>query len=136
MADRFSFYEGNNGTQNLVFTIDATKGFDGKAPVNDEARSVRLTLIPANYILEVYDSPSASESDDFAFIVTKTTVPDYTVNTFEQNISNEYIDQIFFRNNGLDGKISYIRAYQSTSSNALAEAKAKFEEQKARRSKK
>jgi hypothetical protein len=107
-------FTSNNCGQNIVFTIQTSTGHDGRAPVNDEVRSVKLLLVPVSksflksclatyliyytdYVIEVFDSPNASENDDFGFIVTKKLVVDYCVGTFEQNVDNEYIQQVFVR---------------------------------------
>lgn len=73
---------------------------------NDDARSMRLTDVPAGVVIRVYDSPDGKESDDWAEIHIKTFVKEYCFNTFEQNFENDQIRMVYHPNNGLDGKVS------------------------------
>jgi hypothetical protein len=104
-------YEGNNGTQNIVCTLNISfnrsvdftshSGCD-----NDEARSMVLYGVPAGRVIRVYDSPSGNESDDWAQIRTKTFVTTTTINSFQTAVSNSLVQVIPVPNNGLDGKVS------------------------------
>ncbi|KDM90326.1 hypothetical protein [Photobacterium galatheae] len=118
MAGEITFWEGNGGTQDQVgntlsggknYNIDCQDGDYGFS--NDEARSLKLQNIPSGItIIKVYDSPSASESDDWARITIMGPVSAATVGTF--NSGGEYADGKVkcesYYNNGLDGKISKI----------------------------
>lgn len=110
-----TLYEGNDGSQNIVCTIDfdesKTINFqsDSLGCDNDEARSAILSLLPAGAVFVVYDSPNGNREDDFTIVRIKQNLPlSYTINSFEGNVNDNYIEMQFFRNNGLDGKISSI----------------------------
>ncbi|NSL87675.1 hypothetical protein [Chitinophaga solisilvae] len=103
------FYEGNNGTQNIVQTVEDTPGQNFRPVKNDEIRSMKLYGVRAGCVITVYDSPDGSTSDDFSIINVKRISPEYTVATFERSYEDEYVVVSFIRNNGLDGKISRIK---------------------------
>ena len=106
------FYEGNNATQNIVCGMSLTENrtFTGgqHGCENDEARSAKLVGVRAGTEFYVYDSPSGSLEDDFARVFVKKNIGTNgaVINSFEQNIDTEFYSVEFFRNNGLDGKIS------------------------------
>ncbi|MBD8514769.1 hypothetical protein KCG43_19000 [Photobacterium sp. WH24] len=118
MAGQITFWEGNGGTQDQVgntlngsqnYNIDCKSGDHGFS--NDEARSLKLQNIPSGItIIKVYDSPSASESDDWARITVIGPVAEATIGTF--NSGGEYaggkVRCESFYHNGLDGKVSKI----------------------------
>lgn len=110
-----SFFEGNSGTQDYVCNLDPIKqqiNFknDGRC-ANDEARSMRLRNVQAGYRLNVYDDPGCKTSDDWTEIrVLQKTSLHYLISTFEQSSSNSTVQVIHHHNNGLDGKISCIKA--------------------------
>jgi hypothetical protein len=106
---RIIFYEGNGGSQNIVHSTNDDPGQDFQPNKNDEARSVQLLGVRAGALIQVYDSPSASETDDFCFIETKKRTTDYIVETFERSYEDDTVFVIYGRNNGLDGKVSRIR---------------------------
>ncbi|MCH9692252.1 MAG: hypothetical protein K0U59_09380 [Gammaproteobacteria bacterium] len=116
MIDSFiTLYEGNDGSQNIVCTIDFNESktinfqSDALGCDNDEARSAILFMVPAGTLFIVYDSPSGSREDDFTIVRIKQDIPlTYTINSFEGNVNDNYIEMQYFRNNGLDGKISSI----------------------------
>lgn len=103
------FYEGNNGTQNIVQTVEDTPGQNFKPVKNDEIRSMKLYGVRQGCEITVYDSPDGSTSDDFTIVNVKRVSPEYTVDTFERSYEDEYVVVSFIRNNGLDGKISRIK---------------------------
>lgn len=106
----FVFYEGNDATQNIVCGIGAgsSRSVEGgeEGCENDEARSVRMINVPANTRLQVFNSRSGSTSDDFSILTTKQTIEDEHISSFEQNRNTNSFSVVFFRNNGLDGKVS------------------------------
>jgi len=119
------FWEGNNGTQDLVWTVpiggsstyqvDLTYGnfFLNGSQVhpNDEARSVSISGSIAGRYVTVYDSPSASTSDDWCEIYVKQDIPTsatYIVFSFETSYEDAYVRVTYHSNNGLDGKVSNI----------------------------
>jgi len=103
------FYEGNNGSQNIVQTVEDTPGQNFRPVKNDEIRSCKLYGVRPGCEITVFDSPDGSTSDDFSIINVKRVSPEYTIDTFERSYEDEYVVVSFIRNNGLDGKISRIR---------------------------
>lgn len=103
------FYEGNNGTQNIVQTVEDTPGQNFRPVKNDEIRSCKLYGVRAGCEMTLYDSPDGSTSDDFTIINVKRVSPEYTVGTFERSYEDEYVVVAFIRNNGIDGKVSRIK---------------------------
>ena len=107
------FYEGNNGTQNLVCSVRVVDGHvdnlqNGSTCANDETRSVVLWNVPANRVVRLYDSPSGHTDDDWFVFRTKRHVKHKVINSFQHNIDDDDIEALYYRNNGLDGKVSRI----------------------------
>ncbi|MBS0027782.1 hypothetical protein ACTJJ0_03890 [Chitinophaga sp. 22321] len=103
------FYEGNNGSQNIVQTVEDVPGQNFRPVKNDEIRSCKLYGVRPGCEITVYDSPDGSMSDDFSIINVKRVSPEYTVDTFERSYEDDYVVVSFIRNNGLDGKVSRIK---------------------------
>lgn len=103
------FYEGNNGSQNIVQTVEDTPGQNFRPVKNDEIRSMKLYGVRAGCEITVYDSPDGAMNDDFTIVNVKKISPEYTVNTFERSYEDDTVIVSFIRNNGLDGKISRIK---------------------------
>ncbi|MBC9909394.1 hypothetical protein [Chitinophaga varians] len=103
------FYEGNNGTENIVQTVEDTPGQDFKPVKNDEIRSMKLYGVRQGCEITVYDSPDAATNDDFTIVNVKKISPEYTVGTFEKSYDDDTVTVSFINNNGLDGKISRIK---------------------------
>lgn len=103
------FYEGNNGTQNIVQTVEDTPGQNFRPVKNDEIRSMKLYGVRQGCQITVYDSPDGATNDDFSIVNVKRISPEYTVDTFERSYEDETVVVSFIRNNGLDGKISRIK---------------------------
>lgn len=103
-----TLYEGNNATQNIVKSYQDDH-YDGKVSPNDEARSLKLSNVRAGCKITVYDNNKASTNDDYCIIEVKRQVPEYIVGTFERSIDDDTVRVTFIRNNGLDGKVSYIK---------------------------
>lgn len=103
-----TLYEGNNATQNIVNSY-SDSNFSGQVKPNDEARSVKLTNVRAGCRITVYDSKSASNNDDRCIIEVKKQVHEIVVGTFEHSYETDDVKVSFIRNNGLDGKVSYIK---------------------------
>jgi hypothetical protein len=104
-----AFYEGNNGTQNIVQAVEDYPGQDFKPTKNDEIRSAKLYNVRPGAEIRVFDSPEGAMNDDFCVVNVKRQAPEYTVDTFERTYEDEYVRVTFVRNNGLDGKISRIK---------------------------
>jgi len=108
------FYEGNNGSQNLVCTLKVKMDRinfknDSYGCDNDEARSLVLSYVKAGTRITIYDSPDAKTNDDYTVITVKRSIPYYRVNSFQGNINDDYVKATYHRKNGLDGKVSYVK---------------------------
>lgn len=112
------FYEGNGCSQDIVFTYDSERSADDNCQNsgacdgdNDEARSLLIVGIakPGTRI-RVYDSPSASLTDDYAIIDILPNLPPegVCIRTFEQSVSRRGYRMSYVHKNGLDGKISHV----------------------------
>ena len=103
-------HEGNNAQQNLVCSLTGVnKTIDFTASsgcANDEARSLVLYNFPANKAILLFDSPSGEREDDWVFIRTKRNITQKVIPSFERNNQDSDIEMFYFRNNGLDGKVS------------------------------
>ena len=111
-----TFWEGNDAKQDgWALSTESKQSYDLKksgSPVpNDEARSCTIVDAAAGTVINVYDSPSASKDDDWAEIKVNSDVSTpVVVNTFEKPTSygGGAVTVTFNKNNGLDGKVSYI----------------------------
>lgn len=101
-------YEGNNASQNILTSYN-DGDYSGQVIPNDEARSMRLINVKAGTKITVYDSKNGDTNDDYCIIRVKNQVSEIIINTFEQSKDNENVKVEFHGNNGLDGKVSYIR---------------------------
>ncbi|NRD75250.1 metallophosphoesterase [Shewanella sp. VB17] len=110
----FVFYEGNNGTQNIVCTVP---GVNGKVDMKDhdyscdenETRSVVLEQMPAGTEVIVFDADSYDYNDDYAEItVLKEILTSYTINSFEDDFNDGTVDVNFHKkqDGDLDGKVT------------------------------
>jgi hypothetical protein len=104
-----AFYEGNNGTQNIVQTVEDIPGQDWRPTQNDAIRSAKIYGVRPGCEIRVYDALNGDTNDDFCIVNVKREVPEYVIDTFEKTYEDEYVRVTFIRNNGLDGKISRIR---------------------------
>jgi hypothetical protein len=114
VASVLSFYEGNNASQNKVCDLEARAS--GKINFrnhgqcdNDEARSVRITNVPAGYTFTVFDDPGCGTGDDWTQIQVTQDIASATVRSFQNNVNNGGLRVHYNRKNGLDGKVSCIR---------------------------
>ena len=104
-------YEGGGGSQNLVCSVEVGRNqridFTRHSQCdNDEARSLRLYDVPAGRALLLFDSPSGSREDDWIAIRTKRPILDKRISSFERSFEDDDVAVTFFRNNGLNGKVS------------------------------
>ena len=104
-----AFYKGNNGTQDVVQTVEDYPGQDFRPVKNDTIRSAKLYNVRPGCEIRLYDSDNGNMSDDFTIVNVKRPNPEYVVGTFEKSYEDEYVRVTFIRNNGLDGQISRIR---------------------------
>ena len=113
------FYEGNNCTQDIVFTYNSEVPANDNCQTpgtacygdNDEARSLLITgFAKPGTRVKVYDSPTADTTDDYAVIDILPDVPPEgaCVGTFEQSVIRPGFRISYIRKDGLDGKISHV----------------------------
>ena len=107
-ATRVIFYEGNGCSQDIVASY-GPKNAAGRIGKNDEARSLQLVQVPADTRIFIYDSPDASENDDYAAIWIKKRTFDYCIRSFEASIFTDNVEMNYTKKNGLDGKVSYVK---------------------------
>jgi hypothetical protein len=116
-AGVITFYEGNNGTQDVVakFGDDATVDLDLKSDnmgiPNNEARSVTLSWVRPGTRIRVYDSPSGSTDDDWTDIYVRQLREMIVITAFDKNVDNADVQVSWHKDNGIDGKVSRIRIY-------------------------
>lgn len=103
------FFEGNNGTQNIVQTIEDNPGQNFKPVQNDTIRSAKIYSVRPGCEIRVFDSDNGGTDDDFCIVNVKRVVPEYVIDTFERSYEDEYVRVTFIRNNGLDGRVSRIK---------------------------
>lgn len=75
---------------------------------NDAVSSMRLLGVQAGTVIKIYDHPKGSEDDDWTEIKVRKDISSYDIGSFELSRLDEYVEMIFHRHNGLDGKVSYI----------------------------
>ena len=114
-SNRVVFYEGNNYSGDILFTISAsTNRFinfkNYSAYDNDEARSAKFWNFSPGQRVTVYDSSSGSTGDDytvFRFFTGVDTVEQ--AYTFERNFTSSDFTQVYLYGGNLDGKVSSVR---------------------------
>ena len=116
-----TLYEGNSGQQNIVCTIRLSGAqqinfkSDSLGCDNDEARSLILYDVPAGQVLRLFDDPGGSRDDDWTEIQVKRALNEYVVGSFELDQNNADVRVSYFRNNGLDGKVSWLETGRGSS---------------------
>lgn len=110
-----SFYEGANATQNKVCDLDVRPGAavrfgSGNECANDEARSLVLTNVRAGLKVSVFDNPDCRTGDDWTLIEVLRDAASLTIRGFEENAATEVARVTYNRKNGLNGKVSCMRA--------------------------
>ena len=111
----FVGYSENNLKGNIVCTFNISRSLTmnfKKSDVceNDEIRSVSLLNMKRGRLVELYDSPSSSTNDDFIIIRSRTNDSRWiNINNLEQNQYNSRVNATFYRDNGLNGKVSSIK---------------------------
>jgi hypothetical protein len=112
-AATIEFYEGNNASQDRICSLDVSSDrqvrFSGDNCSNDEARSMVLYNLPPGQVIKIYDNPEGRKEDDWVEIYVKRLVPRLVVQSFEQALDNTDLRIRYFRNDGLDGKVSYVQ---------------------------
>ncbi len=114
-SNRVVFYEGNNYTGDLLFTIDASTNrlidfTQVSAYENDEARSAKFWNFSPGQIVTVYDRSNGSTGDDYTVFTFRSGVD--TVEqafTFERDFSSSDYSQVYRYGGNLDGKVSSVR---------------------------
>ncbi|MDD0972500.1 hypothetical protein [Pseudomonas fontis] len=111
-------HEGNNGdtARDTTCVLPAGHNYSFKLAArgceNDEARSLSLRGIKKGTRITLYDSPTASQHDDYAVVDIKRDIgleERVVVSSFERSENNNNFKSTYVRNNGLDGKVSYIK---------------------------
>jgi len=112
------FFEGNNGTQDLICHLDIplsqpgghTYDFTANAPcTNDEARSLVLNNIDGGVEISLFDNSQCSTSDSATRIsVLQAVVGSKVVGTFESEVIDNDIKVELLRRGNLDGKVSCV----------------------------
>ncbi|WP_413668312.1 hypothetical protein ACEN9X_28225 [Mucilaginibacter sp. Mucisp86] len=95
-----------------LFPTWPNSALGGGGAFNDRARSALFYGKQAGLHYELYDSPDASKSDDWVEITVKKDIPAglaYYVWTFESSFYDDYVSVTYHANNGLDGKVSFIK---------------------------
>ena len=118
---RVQLFEGNNATQDLLATINV--GFDKDIRFtdgencykNDEARSARLLNMRAGQQIVLFDDSNPTgiftdTRDDYIHITVLADFNSYTINTFEQDINDQFISADYCCGGNLDGKVSFFRS--------------------------
>jgi hypothetical protein len=107
-------YESNDARQNLICSLAADRDlavdFTNHPCDNDEARSLKLYNVPAGRVIRLFDSPSGAREDDWVEIEALRDIAERTVPTFERSSTDATLRVSYFRNNGLDGKVSRFEA--------------------------
>ena len=103
------FYEGNNGTQNIVQTVEDVPGQNFQPVKNDEIRSCKLYGVRAGCEIRIFNSPDASLSNVITFVNVIRTPPECTVNLFGPSYHDEYVVVTFLPGKGTDGKVLCIK---------------------------
>ena len=106
-------FEGNNGSQNRVCSVAIQQGkkmnFKGSSSggcTNDEARSLVFHRAPVGTLVRLYDHPDGKREDDWSEIEVVSQEPFFTVSSFQKQVEDGPYKLRYFRNNGLDGKVS------------------------------
>lgn len=117
-------YEGEKASQNLLCSISLENNKKTVFPShpecdNDEARSAVLYDIPKGQVIRFYDHSKGRRSDDWVEIYAKEELVNDTLNSFEESFDNASMRQLYFRTNGLNGKVSRIVASSAPYSRPL-----------------
>jgi len=105
-----AFYEGVDGTQNIVQTVEDIPGQNFHPVRNEAIRSAKLYGVRAGCRIDICKSPEGSESDTFCIVQVKRVSPEYIVNTFERSYEDEYAIVSYIRIGGdLDGSVGRIK---------------------------
>src|ERR1044072_2934861 len=100
------FYAGNNGSGNIVQTVEDTPGQNFKPIGHDAMKSVKLYGVRPGCELSLFDSTEGEMNDDFCIVNVKRNTPEYTVNTFERSYEDDVVVVSFIPENGSDKTIS------------------------------
>eukprot|EP00574_Skeletonema_japonicum_P005454 CAMPEP_0201725588 /NCGR_PEP_ID=MMETSP0593-20130828/8947_1 /ASSEMBLY_ACC=CAM_ASM_000672 /TAXON_ID=267983 /ORGANISM="Skeletonema japonicum, Strain CCMP2506" /LENGTH=337 /DNA_ID=CAMNT_0048217007 /DNA_START=114 /DNA_END=1127 /DNA_ORIENTATION=- len=119
--DRYIFFEGNYCSENLAGSFWPRESRGHQEIVNakkvafienDEARSVLIQgPIRKGEVLFLWDSPDGGEDDDRARIEMRKELKlgeGYCVGTFEWTYHDSTVDVRYYKDNGLDGKVSLV----------------------------
>lgn len=90
---------------------------------NDKIRSLKLKSVSPNTIIRLFDSPTASQSDDWVEIKVKKEARTLIIPQLERNDDNEYYTQKTYYKNGLNGKVSHVEVIKPDESKFTLNAK-------------
>lgn len=106
-------FEGNDGQQNRVCEVALsgarTLRFPSGGCDNDEVRSAVLLGAPVGTVVRLFDSPDGRREDDWAELRVVAPTPTFTVASFERPLTSGPVQLSYFRNDGLDGKVSSLQ---------------------------
>ncbi len=75
---------------------------------NDAVSSMRLLGVKAGTVIKIHDDAEGRDSADWAEIKVRKDITSYDIGSFEQSVTDDYVEMNFHKHNGLDGKVSYI----------------------------
>eukprot|EP01083_Nonionella_stella_P204926 746695_1 len=109
-------YEGDGASQSIVCTLWLYnreinfKSSNNYGCDNDETRSLKIMSAKAGTKITLWDNPDGKTDDDFYVIdVLKDITSPQTVEHYETNMDTYYIRGRYYRDNGLNGKVSRIK---------------------------
>ncbi|WP_081864851.1 toll/interleukin-1 receptor domain-containing protein [Chondromyces apiculatus] len=75
---------------------------------NDQARSCVLHNVRPGAVITLFDSPAGDRGEDWIVITVKRSHPRYTVETFERDVNDDYVQIRYMRKRKLDGRVSRV----------------------------
>lgn len=103
------FYEGENGTENIVQTVEDSPGQNFQPVHQDTIRSCKLFGVRPGCELTLFDSPDGSTSENFCIVNIKRVTPEYVVPNFVRSYEDEYVAVYFINNESVDKNIGRIK---------------------------
>jgi hypothetical protein len=117
-SGEMKFYEGNDASQDRICTLSTEKSdywhCKKHSGWNDEARSVKLCNVRPGTKIYVYDDSDGKTDDDWTEIRVKRFSGKIIVKTFEKDRNDDKVWVDYHKDNGLDGKVSYIKVKPPT----------------------
>jgi hypothetical protein len=111
VAGSITLYEGSDVSEERLneypISDQPDNVFTGKPFPSDEAKSAVLQNVRAGVRIKLFDDDHGSERKGVAEIIIKKPIAEYNVNSFEQNIDDQYIT-MKYNGKKLAGKVSRI----------------------------